>query len=507
MYNQSILQWRPLAVAMAALTLAACGGASTQATATPSAAAATTLKPAAAATSGPSSLKQTPVAANDVSGTVLTAVAGGTIDHGNVFFQPLGNGRSCGTCHQEGQSWSVTPAAIKARFQASNGNDPIFRLNDGANSPAQRIATAAQQLSAYSMLLNRGVFRVGLGMPSVADFSLVTVDDPYGYASAQELSLYRRPLPSTNLGFESTIMWDGRQTLASTATGAACIAGQPGNCFASIGTDLQSQANSAVQTHAQFAAGLTTQQQQSVAAFEQGLTTAQATDKAAGNLAANGGNGGPAALAAGSFYFGINDVVAGDYQTKAPFNPTVFTLFNAWAPVAPPRLGFPPPPAVAGVTAAQAAIGRGQDIFNHRPMAINGVPGFNDAVGQPQVRGTCSSCHDVPNVGSASVPRLMNTGIAAPERRTPDMPLYTFKTANGASVQTTDPGQALITGKAADIGKFKVPGLRGLAARGPYFHDGSAKDLAGVVRFYNNRFKMNLSPGETSDLVAFLSAL
>ena len=49
------------------------------------------------------------------------------------------------------------------------------------------------------MLLTR-LIRVGMGVPG-RQFDLVDVDDPYGYASATELSLFRRPLPTTNLNF------------------------------------------------------------------------------------------------------------------------------------------------------------------------------------------------------------------------------------------------------------------------------------------------------------------
>ncbi len=52
-----------------------------------------------------------------------------------------------------------------------------------------------------------------------------------------------------------------------------------------------------------------------------------------------------------------------------------------------------------------------------------------------------------------------------------------------------------------------MPQLRALAARAPYFHDGSAKDLNGVVDFYNQRFAINLTAQEKTDLVNFLSAL
>lgn len=49
--------------------------------------------------------------------------------------------------------------------------------------------------------------------------------------------------------------------------------------------------------------------------------------------------------------------------------------------------------------------------------------------------------------------------------------------------------------------------LRGLAARAPYFHNGSAADLAAAVDFYDTRFNLNLSDQEKADLVAFLQTL
>jgi cytochrome c peroxidase len=64
-----------------------------------------------------------------------------------------------------------------------------------------------------------------------------------------------------------------------------------------------------------------------------------------------------------------------------------------------------------------------------------------------------------------------------------------------------------VTGKCADIGRFTVPQLRALAAREPYFHDGSAKSLAEVVTFYNRRFGIGLTSEEQRDLVNFLAAL
>jgi cytochrome c peroxidase len=71
----------------------------------------------------------------------------------------------------------------------------------------------------------------------------------------------------------------------------------------------------------------------------------------------------------------------------------------------------------------------------------------------------------------------------------------------------TDPGRALITGKCADIGRVKGPILRGLAARAPYFHNGSAATLRDAVEFYDRRFDIGFTEQQKADLVAFLSAL
>jgi cytochrome c peroxidase len=66
---------------------------------------------------------------------------------------------------------------------------------------------------------------------------------------------------------------------------------------------------------------------------------------------------------------------------------------------------------------------------------------------------------------------------------------------------------ALISGKCGDIGRLKGPILRGLAARAPFFHNGSAATLKQVVDFYNLRFQMGLTDQEKADLEAFLKTL
>jgi len=57
------------------------------------------------------------------------------------------------------------------------------------------------------------------------------------------------------------------------------------------------------------------------------------------------------------------------------------------------------------------------------------------------------------------------------------------------------------------VGRLTVPQLRGLAARAPYFRDGSAATLLDVVDFYDKRLQIRFTSQEKDDLVRFLSSL
>src|SRR5256885_313479 len=67
------------------------------------------------------------------SGRVQSYTASETVDRQNPFFLSIGtNGRACASCHQADQGWTVTPAQIQSRFDRTQGQDPIFRTNDGS---------------------------------------------------------------------------------------------------------------------------------------------------------------------------------------------------------------------------------------------------------------------------------------------------------------------------------------------------------------------------------------
>ena len=436
--------------------------------------------------------------ATGVAATISTASK--KIDLKGPFFQSLGtNGRACVSCHQPTAGWTITPQNVQARFAATGGTDPIFRTNDGSNSPSADVSTVQAGRAAYSMLLNKGLIRVGIGVPENAEFTLVAVDDPYGHASASDLSLFRRPLPATNLNFLSTVMWDGRETFLDPAS-TNCILGST-KCYATTHFDLTDQANSATMGHAQAAQPLTDAQREAIFSFENGLFTAQVFDDEAGELTARHALGGPQNLSQQDFYFGINDVVSGDYRSGALFSPNVFTLYSPWNSI--DNGG-----AVGSRSEARRAVARGETLFNTKPILITGVKGLNDDLSVPRLQGTCTTCHDTPNTGNHSIPAPLDIGLTDASRRTPDLPLYTLQNKQtGEQIQTTDPGRALISGSWKDIGRFKGPVLRALATRAPYFHNGSASDLGAVVDFYDQRFGIGFTEEEKADLISFLRTL
>lgn len=353
------------------------------------------------------------------------AHGGGAVSPGQsgAFFEPLGsNGRACASCHDPADGWTVTPRGVQARFDASGGLDPIFRPVDAATCPRVDVATIEARQRAYRLLLTRGLIRVARPVPPDAEFTVLTVDSPYGCAGAAELSVYRRPPPLTNYDVLGTVMWDGRHTAAGRG----------------IDEDLAAQTVEAALGHLQAPAPPGPAQVRALIEFQRGLAARRAT----------------VALA----------------QTAEP-------------------------------------VRRGEGIFKTRLLFITGVGGLNDQPGQAFIVGFCATCHHTPDGLRAPAP-MLDIGVNDSGRRTADLPLFTLRCrTTGVVVKTLDPGRALVTGACRDIGKIKTPVLRGLAARAPYFHNGSAATLMDVVEFYNVRFHIRLAPAEKADLVAFLSTL
>ena len=435
----------------------------------------------------------------------------------NGFFAKLGtNRRTCDTCHAAADGWTITPR----HAQQLAPNDPLFAPVDGADCPPLSVNQEPNRVNS-SMVLRYADIRIQIAIPATANFTLASATNPEGCAIppgspaiSGQLFLFRRPLPATNLLALTTVMWDGRSTLEKITT-------QPdAQSTAQLLFDLADQENNATQTHAQGASIAGSQALQDIVAFERSLATAQEiltpeVGVAQLNVGANGGAAYLQNTVLPAFSVGVNDPL------NPPFTNTVFTIYSAWEPTSPQYLHLNP---------VQQAIGRGEAVFNNTRFVIHDVPGINSVpadplynpadplAGQDVVAG-CGLCHNTPNVGDHSTSLPINIGVtmAHPTNNNDGantaldlakLPVYTLTNpSTGAAVQVTDPGRALISGKWTDIGKTKGPILRGLAARAPYFHNGSAKNLSAVVAFYNQRFNIGLTPQQQSDLVTFLEAL
>jgi len=465
---------------------------------------------------------------NGASETYST-VAGG-IDETGPFFQNMGtNGRTCASCHQPSEGMSISAAGVQERFAITRGQDPIFRTVDGSNcNYSVDVSTLPGMQSAYSLLLSRGLIRIPIAVPANADYRVVSVNNQYGCNESDVISQYRRPLPTTNLRFLSTVMFDGRESTPATGTTKISFANYP----TSLMNNLLHQSVDATNIHAQGdGTRPTPAEQQQIVNFETSLFTAQSIGNSTGRLDARGANGGPQALVTQPFFISANSsvhfLVSAFEQPGgmvAPgdglFSPAIFNTFGAWAE-------FPIP-------SPRAAVARGEAIFNSRVIDITGVAGINDDVaagglvadGIATLSGTCGTCHDTPNVGNHSFPTPLDIGTGDPSptngsvnmggldisylpsitvckldtTTTPPSPTTNCKT-------TTDLGQGLIDGRFDHVGKIKGPILRGLSARAPYFHNGSAQTLLDAVRFYESRFGLVLTPQDESDLVAFLSSI
>ena len=187
--------------------------------------------------------------------------------------------------------------------------------------------------------------------------------------------------------------------------------------------------------------------------------------------------------------------------TQPGFNPKVFNIFDAWETFAVNRGGD-------CQADARAAIFRGQEVFNFNEFDISNVPGFTDLSGtEVTVHGTCSTCHNTPNVGGHSVIRMMDIGTADE----PNCSRASRSCGDRTSRPDADPPDLRHgPGRERRLGRPReVP--RAAAARprrtGPLFHDGQAKNIKAAIKYHENRFNIDLSHGRRKDLEAFLGAL
>lgn len=371
-----------------------------------------------------------------------------TEDH--PFFEPLGtNGRACVSCHQPSSAMSVSAASLRERWQATQGNDPVFAAIDGSNCPDLPQNTP----KAHSLLLDKGLFRIFLPWPpkTKPEFRIEIVEDPTGCNKNNGfISVYRRPRMAANLEY--------------------VLAGPQGTSFMADGREpsLRSQAIGAIMGHQEATRHPDEDQLARIVAFERQVFAAQVSDVRAGLL---GGALllGPANLAGGK---------AGRFA-DAP-------RLAAWEGGGP-----------GSQSEFRASVARGSEIFFRRRFRLRESGG----------EGTCGSCH------RAETTRWMDIGTT--HQRVAGLPVFRITCDASAAphpvlgrvIYTQDPGRALVSGKCADAGAIVIQQLRGLAARAPYFANGSAATLGDVVDYYDRYFHIGYTDQEKQHLVSFLGVL
>jgi len=384
-------------------------------------------------------------------GTAATFSTAGFVDLTNPFHVPQGsNGRSCESCHLPQVGWSIRPIDVELKFLLTQGNDPIFNKLD-ANSPTPDVSSLQAKRASYSML-RKGLFRRGGTIPANGEFFIASFDDPLGAGgSPTTVQTYRRPLATANFHIAQNIGWHDQNTNGS------------GDVHAGLKLQALGNITGAQELPPPQLPSDTTLE--SIVNYELGLAFAQQFSFTAGLLTACGAKGGPENLSA-------------QLPVKGPFN-----LFDAWKDLKPGSCGS------RAADRKRAQIARGQEVFNSSG---------------------CNGCHNAANNGSNVDGRLFDIHASQVQHRALGMPLYTMQNkATGQQHETTDPGRALRSGKWADMDRFKVPSLRGVVARAPYFHNGIAANLDEVVRHYETElnFKFDEQPGDREALIAFLEAL
>lgn len=455
--------------------------------------------------------------------------AGGAFDTaGHPFFEPTGqNGRACVSCHQPADGMSLSLASIHDRWNVTDGRDPIFAPIDGANCPHLPQGDAAS----HSLLLKHGLFRIFLPWPPKRadgaaidpEFTIEVVRDPtgcnlhpeYGLESANPtISVYRRPRPVANLDYVThqgfgVDVWRDKDGMLATRDPETGFAANMNMMADARHVSLKAQAADAAAVHLEFHGKLTAGQLDRIKSFEDQVYVAQTRLNIAGSLIEPDGPPafGPYNLATGK---------RGELGNNT--NTFVFPMGDAWTQ---PARGES-----ASQHAMRQSIRRGHDVYFFRTFWIRDSMHLNTVgFGNPTKR-TCATCHqmhmtgmDVANgwvdIGTTNLPWAKEAPLNPWTTERQELPLFKVTCRPhipphpylGRVIYTQDPGRALITGKCNDVGTIVMQQFRGLAARAPYFVNGSAANLREMVDFYDRRYNIGLTEQEKVDLQNFMASL
>lgn len=438
---------------------------------------------------------------------------------GHPFFEPRGeNGRACVTCHQPANAMSISVDAIRERWELTQGKDPLFAASDGSNCPD----LPQDERSSHSLLLSKGLFRIALPWPPRAadgeiiepEFDIEVVSDPtgcnlsttYGLRSGEpKVSVFRRPRMVGNLRYLATPKYPWYNAKNMMPLDRDPVTGEKASM--AIMADgrmpsLRFQAHDAAKTHLLMGKPWSDTQVERIVSFGTRVHVAASWSNEAGDLSEAGG---PAALGPMAVLNGKSHINGNDRDTG------VFFFFDQWKP------GGSHEGATDKQKAFRSSVARGYDLFMFKPFWISETYGLNTIrIGNPY-KNTCSFCHTVQLMGFDAVPGWMDLGTQnfPHAQNADDLPLFKITCKKsalphpylGRTIYTHDPGRGLTSGKCEEVGAITMQQFRGIAARAPYFSNGSAATLMSVIDFYDRRYDIGYTEEEKQDLVNFLSVL
>lgn len=431
-----------------------------------------------------------------------------TKDH--PFFTAIGpNGRACVTCHQPADAMSLSATSAARQWERHGAKDPLFAASDGSNCPS----LPQGERASHSLLIDHGLIRIARAWPPrnvKPDFTIEVVRDPstcnldpkHGLKSAGMISVFRRPRPVANFKYIEA-MGFAYDPKAGLPLQVDPDTGKPvsGNLMADGRVpSLEAQMRDAASAHLGFLKNLDQRDIARILDFERRIYVAQQIDAQGGPLDAAGAEGGARKL-----------------QVSAPGRlgsqgTPVWSEYEAWEMLPDAEKAKLSPK----VRAFRDSVSRGARVFRDKTFLITDSAGINSPIGFGNpVRNSCVFCHNMSYMGMDVAPGQVDLGttnlpFADPA---PHLPLFRVTCTGkphphyGRTILTSDPGYALTTGKCADVGRITLQTMRGLPARAPYFSNGSAKTLRGVVDYYERRYNIGYTEQEKQDLVNLMRAL
>jgi len=353
-----------------------------------------------------------------------------------------GNGRSCADCHIPSESFQLSPASARARFDAlqekrehnKNADDPLFRPVD-----ADDFRINGADAIDFSNLVENGLIRVTMPLP----MNVKLIDPATGQPSEEtSVDLWRAVMPVLNVAITGP---DGVLPIWPPGAPRPPIMGQDPNGpnrqggyqhDARFGT-LQEQARGALFAHAEVSVEPPTGRLDDLAAFQQTLFSSPGVE-----LLAN-------AILSGSTSFPDPDPELDELEQEGK---VVFNRACAQC---------------HGATLHPSGSTSDATLAGIRPLA---------------------RYHPI----QTACPRPATDGFApCPERLARDARTYRITRADGTFqfVTTSDPGRLLLTGHSDDLGVMDVTQLRGISKTAPYFHNTSAATLEEMLDHYDAFFR------------------